>query len=166
MSRWRRVRFMATRTIAQVRPLPCGTLDGGEGPLLRSVVFHGTREPERAAEGLDIADRDGLRRPRGGEGDEERTKYERAPEGALGEDPHCRLPRLLDDLLGFGVEEVDAVGYEAQPDLLVRLRLHRGVDPRHDLLIGSLGVEEDLRAQRLDDFHHRVEGEIGRVRAV
>src|SRR6266568_3017860 len=77
-----------------------------------------------------------------------------------------RLNRmLLDHLLGLGVEEVDAVGYEAQPDFLVWLRLHGGLDPRHDLLVGGLGVEQDLGAQRLDDFYHRVEGEIGRVRA-
>src|SRR6266566_7526451 len=73
--------------------------------------------------------------------------------------------RLLDDGFRLRVEEMNAVGNEGQPDLLVRLRLDRGLDARDDLLVRRLGVEQDLGAEGLDDLDHGVEGEIGRVRA-
>jgi hypothetical protein len=75
---------MVTRTIAQVGSL--------QGWIEAAAASFDAREP--AAAGIDVAGRDGLRRPGGREGDDERTKHERAPEGALGEDPHRRCPRV------------------------------------------------------------------------
>src|SRR5438094_485122 len=73
--------------------------------------------------------------------------------------------RLLDDGFRLRVEEMDAIGHEGQPDLLVRLRLDGGLDASDDLLVRRLGVEQDLCAERLDDLDHGVEGKIRRVRA-
>jgi hypothetical protein len=69
---------MVTRTIAQV-----GSLQGWIEVAAASFDAR-----ERAAEGIDIAGREGLCRPGGREGDDGRTKHERAPEGALGEGRH------------------------------------------------------------------------------
>src|SRR5215471_1301438 len=92
-------------------------------------------------------------------------KHERAPKGASRSSSSRGGGRLLDHLLSLGVEEMDAIRNEGEPDLLVRLRLHGGLDARHDLLGGRLGVEEDLRPQRLHDLDYRLERQVGRVRA-
>src|SRR5262252_10396624 len=91
-----------------------------------------------------------------GSGWEGAAKHERAPKGASRSSSSRGDDRLLDHLLGLGVEEMDAIRNEGEPDLLVRLRLHRGLDARHDLLGGRLGVEEDLCPQRLHDLDHRL----------
>src|ERR1700674_1934096 len=43
--------------------------------------------------------------------------------------------RLLDDGFRLRVEEMDAIGHEGQPDLLVRLRLDGGLDGSVVLLV-------------------------------
>src|ERR1700730_12521739 len=57
--------------------------------------------------------------------------------------PAAETP-LLDDRFGLGVEEVDALGHERHPDLLVGPRLHRRLHPADHRLSAHAHVEQDL----------------------
>src|SRR5947199_9931405 len=70
-----------------------------------------------------------------------------------------------DRQLGLQVEEVDALRMEREPQLVVELRAHSGVDSRHHNVRARLDVEQDLGAERLDDVDHGVEAVVRRAAA-
>src|SRR5262245_63143613 len=70
-------------------------------------------------------------------------------------------PPNLKSLLSTRVEEVQALRFERETDGLVHLHAHGGVYAGHHDVGAGLDVQEDLRAQRLDDVHYRIEGVVG-----